>query len=365
MVAIPSAVPASAGGSAVSAAVIDGPSTQPQPRPMNANAASTQCQGVLASNADCISADTSSAAKPMAITRPVPKRSQPRPASGETSAITAVVGSSSQPVVGKAVARLEQRLGVRLFERTTRRMALTEEGQAFHESCLRALAELDQAESALAERRSVPSGRLRMALPMLYGRICVLPVLMPLLERHPALDLDLQFSSRAVDLVEEHIDIALRIGQLEDSASQVARRLGEQALWLCAAPAYLARRGAPRTLDDLRDHDGIGRLRGDVAEAWQFNSAAGAQRSKCRMRLRVSDLAAVRDAALAGQGLAQLPGWFAEEDVGAGRLQRVLRDAQPAPLPIHLLWSRTTRMTACQRVAVDALVAALIPPRGP
>lgn len=261
--------------------------------------------------------------------------------------------------VGKAVARLEQRLGVRLFERTTRRMALTDEGQDFHESCLRALAELDQAESVLAERRVLPTGRVRIALPTLYGRICVLPVLSGLLARHPALDLDLLLSSRAVDLVEEHVDIALRIGKLEDSASHVARRLGEQTLCLCAAPAYLTRRGEPRTLDALREHDGIARLRGDVAEAWQFEAASGAQRPQHRARLRVSDLAAVKDAALAGQGLAQLPGWFVEDEVRAGRLQVVLRDAQPAPLPIHLLWSKTTRMTARQRVTIDALIDGL------
>jgi len=261
--------------------------------------------------------------------------------------------------VGKAVARLEQRLGVRLFERTTRRMALTDEGQAFHESCLRALVELDQAESALAERRVQPTGRVRIALPTLYGRICVLPVLSGLLARHPALDLDLLLSSHAVDLVEEHVDIALRIGRLEDSASHVARRLGEQALWLCAAPAYLARRGEPCTLDALADHDGIARLRGDAAEAWQFSDAAGTPRPRHRVRLRVSDLAAVKDAALAALGLAQLPGWFVADEVRAGKLQVVLRDAQPEPLPIHVLWTKTTRMTARQRVTIDALIEGL------
>ncbi|CAB3962296.1 MULTISPECIES: LysR family transcriptional regulator [Burkholderia] len=266
--------------------------------------------------------------------------------------------------VGKAVARLEQRLGVRLFVRTTRRMSLTDEGVAFHESCLRALAELDQAESVLTERRLLPSGRVRIALPTLYGRERVLPILMRLAEHYPALDLDVQFSSRAADLVEENIDLAVRIGQLDDSASHVARPLGEQTLWLCAAPDYLARRGTPRTLDDLRDHDCIARLRNGMEEVWQFGGEAGqvAQVGQARhlprqARLRLSDLAAVKDAALAGRGLAQLPGWFAERDIRAGRLAVVLPDAQPAPLPIHVLWSRTTRMTARLRVTIDALAA--------
>lgn len=200
------------------------------------------------------------------------------------------------------------------------------------------------------------------ALPTLYGRVRVLPVLAQLLERHPGLALDMLFSSRAVDLVEEHVDIAIRIGALEDSASQVARPLGKQALWLCAAPAYLARRGVPATLEALRDHDAIAHLRGDMEEAWQLRS--GALRLPRHARQRLSDLAAVRDAALAGQGIAQLPGWFVEGDVRAARLQVLLPDAQPAPLPIHLLWSRTTRMTARQRVAIDALIEGLAMPHG-
>ena len=265
--------------------------------------------------------------------------------------------------VGKAVARLEQRLGTRLFERTTRRMALTEEGQAFHDSCRRALAVLEQAESLLGERRLQPSGRLRIALPTLYGRVRVMPVLSRLLQRHPALELDMLFSSRAVDLVEEHVDIAIRIGAPEDSASHVARPLGQQALWLCAAPAYLERRGAPSTLAELTAHDAIVRLRGGAEEPWQLPPGASAPRLPQRARLRLSDLAAVKDAALAGQGIAQLPGWFAEDEVRAERLCVVLQDAQPAPLPIHVLWSRNTRMTARQRVAIDALIEHLAPQR--
>ncbi len=264
--------------------------------------------------------------------------------------------------VGKAVARLEQRLGVRLFERTTRRMALTDEGQAFHASCLRALAEIDAAESELSARRALPMGRLRIALPTLYGRVRVLPVLAQLLERHPTLQLDLLFSSRTVDLIEEHVDLALRIGTLEDSATQVARPLGAQALCLCAAPAYLERRGTPSTLEALRDHDAIAHLRAEVEEAWQLRGSA--LRWPHGARLRLGDLAAVRDAALAGQGIAQLPGWFVEGDVRASRLQVLLPHAQPAPLPIHLLWSKTTRMTARQRVCIDALIEGLAMPHG-
>ncbi|CAB3756546.1 MULTISPECIES: LysR family transcriptional regulator [Burkholderia] len=259
--------------------------------------------------------------------------------------------------VGKAVARLEERLGVRLFKRTTRRMTLTDEGEAYHETCLRTLAELDRAESTLAERRQTPTGRVRIALPVLYGRIRVLPVLNALAERHPALDLDVLFSGNTADLVEQNIDLAVRIGRLEDSASHVARPLGEQALRLCAAPGYLDRHGTPSSREALDHHRRIALLRGDAEVAWQFSGDAGRSARQSRhARLRLSDVAAVKDAALAGLGLAQLPGWFVEDDIRAGRLLAVLPDAQPAPLPIHVLWSKTTRMTARLRVTIDALV---------
>lgn len=259
--------------------------------------------------------------------------------------------------VGKAVARLEERLGVRLFKRTTRRMTLTDEGEAYHEKCLRALAELDQAESALAERHLTPTGRVRIALPVLYGRICVLPVLNALAERHAALDLDMLFSNRTVDLVEQNIDLAVRIGRLEDSTSHVARQLGEQALRLCAAPGYLERHGMPSSREALGDHHCIALLRGEAEEAWQFSGdSSRGKRQPGQARLRLSDVAAVKDSVLAGLGLAQLPGWFVEDDIRAGRLVAVLPDAQPEPLPIHVLWSKTTRMTARLRVTIDALV---------
>ncbi|MCQ4321550.1 LysR family transcriptional regulator [Stutzerimonas stutzeri] len=261
--------------------------------------------------------------------------------------------------VGKAVARLEQRLGVRLFQRTTRRMTLTDEGLAFHENCLRALAELDQAEFLLAERLLTPTGRVRIALPTLYGRVRVLPVLTRLAERHAALGLDVVFSSRTVDLVEENVDLAVRIGPLQDSALHVARRLGEQSLWVCAAPDYVVRRGAPSTVDELHDHDCIARLRDGTEEAWQLRGQTG--RLPPRARLRLSDLEAVKESALAGFGLAQLPGWFIEDDLRTGRLIAVLPDMQPAPLPIHVLWPKTSRMTARLRITIDTLVEHLSP----
>lgn len=259
--------------------------------------------------------------------------------------------------VGKAIARLEQRLDARLFHRTTRSLSLTDEGLAFLESCVRALDELDRAETALAERRLVPSGRLRIALPVLYGRDRVMPVLLALAARHSALQIDAVFSNRPVDFAEDAVDLAVRIGDLDDSPTLAARRLGQQRLWVCAAPSYLAQRGAPVTPDDLTQHDCIAMLRDERAEPWRFVLAPGqaARQVKVAARLRLGALEAVAAAAKAGHGLAQLPAWLVDAAVSAGELVPVLAAYEAEGLPVHAVWPATRRMTARLRVVIDAL----------
>ena len=163
----------------------------------------------------------------------------------------------TRSAVGKAIARLEHRLGVRLFHRTTRRQSLTDDGQAYYEHYVRALAELDAAEAAFENGRREPRGRLRISAPVLFGRYCVAPLLIGLARAHPQLELELSFSDRVVDLAEEGFDLGIRVGRLPDSATLVARQLGVQRMGICASPAYLARHGCPRTIEDLAGHAGI------------------------------------------------------------------------------------------------------------
>ena len=151
----------------------------------------------------------------------------------------------TRSAVGKSIARLEQRLAVRLFQRTTRSQSLTDDGQAYYERCRRALDELDAADAAVEAGRHAPTGTLRMSMPALFGRVCVAPLLMELASEHQDLRLDLQFSDRRVDLVEERVDLALRSGPLDDSSTLAARLLGHQWMGLYAAPSYLARHGRP------------------------------------------------------------------------------------------------------------------------
>lgn len=262
--------------------------------------------------------------------------------------------------VGKAVARLEQRLQARLFHRTTRSLSLTDEGMAFHESCVRALRELEQAETALAERRAQPAGRLRIAVPVLLGRDWVMPQLLQLAASYPALEIEAQFSNRPVDFAEEGCDLAVRIGLLDGSASLAARQLGVQRLAVCAAPAYLTRHGAPQTPAHLASHACIGMLRDGQLEHWQLqdrNGKPGQQRIVARLRL--GHLEAVLQAALAGLGLAQLPEWLIEKELASGRLQRVLDDYAGPGLPLYAAWPATRAMTARLRLVIDTLRAAV------
>lgn len=278
---------------------------------------------------------------------------------GSFSAAARQLGLSSS-TVGKAIARLEQRLDARLFHRTTRSLSLTDEGLAFHDSCVRALEELERAESALAERRLVPSGRLRIALPVLFGRDRVMPVLLALAARHPALEIDAVFSNRPVDFAEEGVDLAVRIGDLDNSPTLAAHRLGRQRLVVCAAPAYLAERGAPATPEDLAGHACIGMLRNDHAEPWRFQASAGSVRYvRVQARLRLGHLEAVVAAAKAGHGLAQLPAWLVHDALRAGELAPVLSAYEAEGLPVHALWPATRRMTARLRAVIDALREAL------
>ena len=264
--------------------------------------------------------------------------------------------------VGKAVARLERRLATRLFHRTTRSLSLTDEGLVFHESCLRALRELEQAEAGLAERRAQPTGRLRIAMPVLLGRDWVMPQLLQLAGDYPALSIEAQFSNRAVDFAEEGCDLAVRIGLLEDSAHLAARQLGVQRLVLCAAPAYLARHGVPATPAELAQHACIGTLREGGLEAWQFQDGHGKPYGvPVAARLRLGHLEAVAQAALAGHGLAQLPRWLVADALADGRLHAVLDDYAGPGLPLYAAWPATRAMTARLRLVIDTL-RANVPP---
>lgn len=265
--------------------------------------------------------------------------------------------SLSRSAVGKSIARLEQRLGTRLFHRTTRAQTLTEDGQVFYERCTRALAELDAAEAVLDSGRRAPVGRLRVSVPVLFGRYCTAPVLLDVARKFPQLKLEVSFTDRIVDLIEEQIDLAVRIGPLADSAGIVARRLGTMSMIVCASPGYIAERGRPLTTEDLKHHDIISYGRAASALPWSFRDAAGRLEDiTVESRIAFEDLEAVADAAATGAGLVWLPCWLVAAHLRTGRLIPVLEDKQRFASDIHAVWPQTRHLPSKVRVAVDELV---------
>jgi DNA-binding transcriptional LysR family regulator len=268
----------------------------------------------------------------------------------------------SKSGVAKSIARLEEQLGVRLFNRTTRSLSLTDEGQTFYQGCVRALAELEGAQSAVTTRQQIPAGRLRVDLPVVFGRRWVLPVLLDVAARYPALELDVTLTDRRVDMVEEGIDLVIRIGALDDSATLVARHLGVQKSVVCASPGYLDTHGRPASLEDLADHACITFGRGSKATPWLFIGADGRPLSyPVRGHLGFNHSEAILDAALAGHGLALLSNWLVAEHLTSGRLEAVLPQATTQGFPIHALWPQTRHLTTKVRVVVDELMSRFLP----
>lgn len=266
----------------------------------------------------------------------------------------------SRSAVGKSIARLEERLGVRLFHRTTRSQRLTDNGALFYERCLRALEEIRGAESQLETGKHQVSGRLRVAVPVLFGRQCIAPLLIELAQEHPGLELEMSFSDRVVDLVEEGFDMAVRNGALADSSVLVARRLGEHRMVLCAAPDYLFKNDQPQTVDDLRQHTAINYTRAGRVLPWQLMDYDGTSRTFIpRSSLNMDDLQAICDAALAGHGLAWLPCWMVIKEIQQGDLVPLLKQAPDVRFDVHAVWQQTPHLPLRVRIAIDMLVKRL------
>lgn len=264
----------------------------------------------------------------------------------------------TRSAVGKSIARLEQRLGVLLFHRNPRGLNLTLEGQAYYDRCLRALSELDAADAELDSGRREPQGCLRVSAPKLLGRHCITPILMRLLDSYPELRIDIRLNDRVADLVEDGFDLAVRIGPLADSASLIARRLGEQYLALCAAPAYLAARGTPEDIAALDGHSGVAYHRFGEDIGWrQLLADPDFGDLNIDIRLRVDDLHSLADAAVAGAGLVWLPNWLLTHYLRNGALVPILGHIKLIPSEIHAVWPHTRYLPAKTRAAIDALLA--------
>ena len=263
----------------------------------------------------------------------------------------------TRSAVAKAIARLEERLGVRLFHRTTRSQNLTEAGQSYYERSVRALAELDAGAACIGSGRSEPTGRLRISVPVLFGRQFVAPLMMDLAQRYPQLTIDISFNDRVVDLLDDGFDLGLRVGPLRDTSSLAARHLGQQRMLICAAPAYLQARGEPKDMQDIAQHDGVLYSRGRVVKEWTYSSADGRSHGLMpRQRILFDDLQVIADAAARGMGLAWLPCWLVAPYVKRGELKVLFDCGEMEESKMHLVWPHTPYMPAKLRVAIDTLL---------
>lgn len=266
----------------------------------------------------------------------------------------------SRSAVGKAVARLEARLGVRLCHRTTRVLGLTEDGFAFYERCTRALRELEEAELVLEAGRAEPAGKVRVTVPVVFGRHCVAPVLYEVARQYPQLVLEIAFTDRPIDLIEEGYDLATRNGALPNDLGLIARRLARQRMTVCASPAYLDEHGQPATLADLMSHQAIYYADRRSTRTWLFPNGEGKiVEVTMNGRLRLDDLEAITDAAAAGLGLAWLPCWLIRSRLEKGQLVRLFGDLPAMEFSSSALWPRTPFLPSRVRVLVDALAARL------
>lgn len=265
----------------------------------------------------------------------------------------------STSAVSKHVAALEERLGARLLNRTSRRLALTEVGSAYRDRCARIVREVEAAELAATGDAVEPRGKLKVNAPVSFGFRHLAPLLPEFLARHPGIGLDLTLNDRFVDLLEEGYDVAVRIGRLDDS-TLVARRLATARFACVASPAYLARAGTPATPDALADHNCLSYSYRRRFDEWSF--ARGGERRRLRVRgnLAANNGDVLRAAACAGLGIAHLPDFLlAEDDLAAGRLVRVLPGWHAPEIPIHAVFPPQRHAFARLRVFVDFLVERL------
>jgi DNA-binding transcriptional LysR family regulator len=269
--------------------------------------------------------------------------------------------------VSRSVGRLEDRLGVRLFVRTTRQMRLTEEGRTYFEQCRQALAQIEDAERAVGGRQAQPAGLLRVSLPTTYAHFRLLPMLPAFMQRHPQIRLELDVSNRNIDFVEAGYDLAIRLGPPEDSRL-VARPLEDATLGVFASPHYLKRRGAPQTLEQLRQHDCIEFVLPSSGRGmpWIFRDAGQPVDFAFEGRVRVHDdvLAAVTYAA-AGGGLFQIYHFIADRYVATGQLQEVMQPYGGRSRPFSILYPQNRHLSARVRAFVDFFARPALHPQPP
>jgi DNA-binding transcriptional LysR family regulator len=260
--------------------------------------------------------------------------------------------------VSRKITQLEERLGVRLIQRTTRSLSLTDTGSAYHSHCSRILGEIEEANIAVTQMQSTPTGTLRITAPVLFGSTVLSGLIAEYMELHPQVNIDLVLSDQVVDLVQEGIDVAFRVGQLEDS-SLIGRYLGDVKAILCASADYVDRFGKPSHPEEINDHQVIS------ATGWNQWSLKGPNEQEVNInikpRLKVNDLSSLYTLALSGAGIAALPVLIAASAIKTKNLVPILCDWPFEAHPIHALYASNRHLSAKVRSFVDFVIERVRP----
>lgn len=252
--------------------------------------------------------------------------------------------------ISRRVLQLEERLGIKLLLRTTRKVSLTEAGMLYYQQCKVLVDGLLQAEQAITQIQHTPSGKIKVTAPVTYGEQKIAPLLHNFLLLYPQLDLELVLTNQKLDLIDQGIDLAIRLGQLEDS-SFIARKLSERRLHVCASQAYLAQYGTPYALSELTRHSClIG-----THDHWRFKENKQSRSIKVSGRIRCSSGMVLLDAALKGMGLAQLPDYYVAEHLAQGKLIEVLATFQDDREGVWALYPQNRHLSTKVRLLVDHL----------
>jgi DNA-binding transcriptional LysR family regulator len=277
--------------------------------------------------------------------------------SGSLTGAAGVLGASVPSVV-RTLAALEAKLQVRLLNRTTRRIGLTDEGREYYERCTHVLAAVGEAEAVLSARRSVPTGRLRVTSSVLFGRLHVAPAITSFMREYAELRVELLLLDRVVDLVEEGIDVGVRIGRLPES-SLVAIPVGQVRRVVCASPAYLRRSGTPKAPRDLAGHRTVSFTSLTPVPEFTFGGAARPNAVAVEPVFSSNQIDTALAACAEGIGIGQFLSYQAKALLDAGRLKRILRGHESEPVPIHIIYPHARLLSANVRAFVDWIVPLL------
>ncbi|KFF46871.1 LysR family transcriptional regulator [Pseudomonas sp. BRG-100] len=261
---------------------------------------------------------------------------------------------TSPPSVTRAIAAMEQRIGTQLLARTTRSLHLTEAGQRYLEDCRRILAELEEAEEAAAGSYSIPGGQLTVTAPVLFGELYVAPVLGEYLDQFPLVNISALLVDRVVNMADEGVDVAVRIGHLHEPGQQ-AIKVGEVRRVVCASPAYLDQHGRPQRPEQLREARIVSSSSSQLVSEWTFVDAGQPLKIAIEPRLSVTANNAAINLARLGWGMTRVLSYQVAAAVAAGELELVLEAFEPAPLPIHVVFQQNGRIPAKVNTFVDFL----------